>query len=576
MPASNELHATNDKNYFSSPESGISSCRAGVDRATRMVSPPDGHDEASSATSPPTTRPVHASTTSRAPLQVVVPDQHDEGVSPHSPATPQQQLPRLELPSEHSVEYYDDSDDDDDHEEDEDETMEIHGLVGQRYNNNNHSRTPNHSMSIASGFSDDEGGGNGSIHGIASSLWRNTSIDHYEYDYIDNDELRGGHVGLCCGGVKVPRLAICLITAFLVASLLAIFLPDQPQELENQPPVVHKYKGAPQYTCPLPPDASDGPDDSTVFTSSMSERMTIPKYQNNSDFMLDLVFNLSTFTETFRDLEFRDWGKTYAEVKDSLVHWKEDHYLPNLKTGDSVFESGCGIGLGLYLTMEILQEQNKNLRDLHLYGSDFGRTPVLAGNVVLDKILLSDESVGGGKRGLLCAADSTNLNFIPTGTFDLVFSSRIAPLPDPYQFLESGGAATTLTTSSSESPANMTLAELVLEHRREVCATLTTDWKSAALQQAALERQYDWYGRWVAEMVRVAKPGAAVIVEQVGDPYCDEHHVDAWGIGVPYSFWNDAVEIYKWDVDPESVEFGVDALYPTEHRYHVFLRKLSR
>ena len=562
MPSS-DVHATND-NYFSSPESG--SC--GIDRTRMVVSPPDGTNNnegsASAATSPPT-RP-----SSRSPLHVLVPD-HDEGVT-HSPAQ-QLQNHGPKPPSEHSDEYYDD-DDDDDH----DGTMEIHGLVGQRYNNT--SRTPNHSMSIASGFSDDEGVGNeSSIHGLASSLWRNTSVDHYEYDYID-EEGRGHDVGPCGGGVKAPRLVICLMTAFLVASLLAIFLPDQPQqESDKQQPVVHKYKGAPQYTCPLPPDASDGstatyPEDSAFFTSSsMSEQMTIPKYQNNSDFMLDLVHNLSTYTETFRDLEFRDWGKTYTEVKDSLVHWKEDHYLPNLKTGDSVFESGCGIGLGLSLTMEILQEQNKNLRDLHLYGSDFGLAPVLAGNVFLDKILLSDESVGGGKRGLLCSADSTNLNFIPTDTFDLVFTSRIAPLPDPYQFLPSGAATNPLTTVSSESAANMTLAELVLEHRREVCATLTTDWKSAALQQAALQRQFDWYGRWVAEMVRVAKPGAAVMVEQVSDPYCDEHHVDAWGMGVPYSFWNDAVEIYNWDVDPESIEFGVDELYPTEHRYHVFLRK---
>jgi hypothetical protein len=44
-------------------------------------------------------------------------------------------------------------------------------------------------------------------------------------------------------------------------------------------------------------------------------------------------------------------------------------------------------------------------------------------------------------------------------------------------------------------------------------------------------------------------------------------------VGVPYNFWKDAVETYEWDVDPESIEFGMDELYPTEHRYHVFLRK---
>ena len=470
--------------------------------------------------------------------------------------------------------------------------MEIHGLVvgqqqPQRYYSSSTGRTlpVNHSMSIASACSDDddEDGGGGrshhSLHGFAA-LWRNTSVDPYEYDYIDHEEQRGTVLLLgSCGGLRAPRLVFCLVTAFLVASLLAIFLPD-PSETEDQQqqPVVHKYKGAPQYTCPLLLPGADG-EDSTVATSSsmtmMSERMTIPNYQNNSDLMLTLANNLTMYTENFRDLEFRDWGKTYNQVKDSLVHWKENRFLPNLKTGDSVFESGCGIGLGLYLTLEILQEQNKNLRDLHLYGADFGLAPVLAGNVLLDKILLqSGDSVGGGKRGLLCSADPTNLNFIPTDTFDLVFTSRIAPLPDPYEFQKDRDTTTPLTTSSSSSnAANLTLAELVLEHRREVCATRTTDWKSAALQRAALEQQSDWYGRWVAEMVRVAKPGAAVLVEQVSDPYCDEHHVDAWGVGVPYNFWKDAVETYEWDVDPESIEFGMDELYPTEHRYHVFLRK---
>ena len=253
------------------------------------------------------------------------------------------------------------------------------------------------------------------------------------------------------------------------------------------------------------------------------------------------------------------------------MHWKESHFLPNLKTGDSVFESGCGIGLGLYVTLDILQEQNKNLRDLHLYGSDFGLVPVMAGNILLDKIL-SGESVGGGKRGLLCTADSTDLKFIPDDSFDLVFTSRIASPPDPYGFDEIGCSSSTSTTTTAAS-SNMTMTELVLEHRREVCATLMTDWKSAALQQATQKRHNDWYGQWVAEMVRVAKPGAAVIIEQVSDPYCDDHHMDEWGMGVPYSFWNDAIEAYHWDVDPESIEFGMDALFPTEHRYHVFMLK---
>ena len=36
-----------------------------------------------------------------------------------------------------------------------------------------------------------------------------------------------------------------------------------------------------------------------------------------------------------------------------------------------------------------------------------------------------------------------------------------------------------------------------------------------------VQRQRDWYGKWVEEMARIAKPGVPVIVEQVSAPYCD-------------------------------------------------------
>jgi hypothetical protein len=36
----------------------------------------------------------------------------------------------------------------------------------------------------------------------------------------------------------------------------------------------------------------------------------------------------------------------------------------------------------------------------------------------------------------------------------------------------------------------------------------------------AQEAQNDWYGQWIAEMARIAKPGVPVIIEQVSSPYC--------------------------------------------------------
>jgi len=432
-------------------------------------------------------------------------------------------------------------------------SLELSGLV-RSFNRNSNNNSNDDASEDDEDRDDDHGATDRSPrhHGGGPSnplFWRRNAntTGVYEYGYIDDDDDDDDHR---FSWWRSPKL-LCLIAAFLIVSLVAIYAPDQPQETEDSP-VVPKYKGAPQYTCPAASSSSNN--------NNMDDynSQTIPKYQNDSEFMQDLAGdpqNLTTYAETFRDLEFRDWGKTYHEVKGSLVHWKESRFVPNLKTGDSIFESGCGIGLSLYMTLEILQEQtSKNLRDLHLYGSDVSSVVAGTANLVLDKIL-SGESVGGGKRGVICAADSIQLSdFIPKDTFDLVFSSRIQPVAAGLGY-------------------NVTTPEQLRERRRDICATRQTDWKSAALQEAAQERQNDWYGTYVAAMVRIAKPGAAVIVEQVSDPYCDEEQFDEWGGGVHIDFWTDAVETYGWDVDPESIEFGMDTLFQSKHRYHVFMRK---
>lgn len=69
-------------------------------------------------------------------------------------------------------------------------------------------------------------------------------------------------------------------------------------------------------------------------------------------------------------------------------------------------------------------------------------------------------------------------------------------------------------------------------------------------------------------MVRIAKPGKAVIVEQVSHPYCDEYR--DWG-GVAKEWWKPAIEQYGWDVDPASIIMEKDEIFT--NRYHVFMRK---
>lgn len=477
--------------------------------------------------------------------------------------------PPLPLPEPH------DDDNNDHHEtDDDDDAEEHHELVNLSGDNQ--------SMSIG-GTSDD------GTDDLSLRRWRTTNIflrgggnknqsrEHYEYDYLDEDVL--GHSRGCCYFFSISAKVKLLFALFLVISVVALFIPNG-ETVEETKPVARKYKGAPQYVCPAVaaalPEAtsgSSGSNSNTVLDQQEPFSMdhVFRDYRNNSALINLVTNNMTYYRENFRELEYMNWNKSYNEVKEGMKHWKVSRYLPNMKTGDSIFESGCGIGLNLLLTLELLQQENV-VRDLHLYGTDFGVAAAVSANVLLDAVLQEAASVGGGKRGAVCAADSTQLAFVPDNSFDFVFSSRISPEPDPWEDrVSSENAAATTTVANSHE-------EDVLARRREICATKATgDWKSAALDRLAQERQNAWYGRWVSELVRVAKAGAPVVVEQVSDPYCgDAQHVDEWGGGVPHAFWQEGIARYGWDVDPESLDFEADALFPDQHRYHVFMRKRHR
>lgn len=369
----------------------------------------------------------------------------------------------------------------------------------------------------------------------------------YEYDYLDEDVL-GRRVCV------VPSFKLRLLFGvFIVASVLAISIPNNRKREEN---MARKYKGAPQYVCPAIPLTA-----ATMTTTTEHDDYSshiFANYGNNSALIQQITANLTEYTKTFRKLEYMDWNKTYNQVKEGMKHWKVSRYLPNIKTGDSIFESGCGIGLGLLLTVELLQDEN--IRDLHLYGTDFGGTAATTANGLLDAVLTEAASVGGGKRGAVCTADSTRLSFIPDNSFDFVFAGRISPVLDPWE-----------TNATASATTNATIAR-----HREICATKATDWRSQMLYDLALERQSAWYGKWVSEMVRIAKPGVPLAIEQVSDPYCDDQQMDERGGGVPHAFWQEGIATYGWDVDPESIDFESDVLFPDKHRYHVFMRKRRR
>jgi hypothetical protein len=101
-----------------------------------------------------------------------------------------------------------------------------------------------------------------------------------------------------------------------------------------------------------------------------------------------------------------------------------------------------------------------------------------------------------------------------------------------------------------------------------LCRAKSDDWQSIKLKEIAQQLQEDWFAGWVGEMIRIAKPGAPVIVENIAPPYC-KYRSD-WG-GVDKEFWSSAIGKYGLDIDPSSITF-MQSVH-SKQRYHAAMRK---
>jgi hypothetical protein len=136
--------------------------------------------------------------------------------------------------------------------------------------------------------------------------------------------------------------------------------------------------------------------------------------------------NKTVFLDTFREKEFDGWGRTFTKFKKDIHAFKKKYYVPYLKNGDKIYESACGLGLNLYLTLEILQEE-ANITDITVYGNEYLQQNAERANGVLDTLLEAQDTQGRPKnhRGVICHGDSTNLSHVPLASFDLVFTGFI-------------------------------------------------------------------------------------------------------------------------------------------------------
>ena len=285
----------------------------------------------------------------------------------------------------------------------------------------------------------------------------------------------------------------------------------------------HNHRVYPHFECP---PLSESPDSKYFLLSE------------------DHVTNNTDFLENFRRSSYdRDDETTYNQFKREMSGWKRRHYANNLEDGDTIYESASGLGLNLVMTLEILDE-SEGISGLVVYGNDYSSESVIMANQLAKDGLLPADGVNGG----FCQGDSRELSWVPDNTFDLVFTGQVPPLQDP------------LDTGVED--------EDELWWRYKKLCHQDTDKQKDRVEEMQ-QKQEEWFAAWVSEMIRIARPGVPVMVEQVSQSVCT--FWDDWG-GVDKEFWSRAISTYGWDVDEDSLEIE-NGRGRHEGRYNVFMRK---
>ncbi len=209
---------------------------------------------------------------------------------------------------------------------------------------------------------------------------------------------------MCSGSFRILVLSMSCV---LVVALLAVLLPgirDKSSALE----VLRTPARIPvEYEC-----RKIGNDyNAENYSPDMADQ-----YEGVSASITD---NMTEFLQTFREKKYDDWGRSYNQVKDGMYHFKSTYYPPYLQDGSTIYESACGIGLNLYMTLETLQEAH-GIENLFVYGNELIPVSANKANAVFDHI-----SPARGRKGVICAADSSHLGFVPSNSFDLVFTGYI-------------------------------------------------------------------------------------------------------------------------------------------------------
>lgn len=298
------------------------------------------------------------------------------------------------------------------------------------------------------------------------------------------------------------------------------------------------------------PTESSSPSPPISFACPTSVKPPLNERDDNFDFYVENDAQIANNLTHFRDFLYDVYPENYRYIKSELKDWKKQYFCGNLNSGDSIYESASGVGLNLFMTLEIVEDVC-GLNSISIYGNDYVQESIDLAEKMYSSVLF-----GRAKSYHFCRADSADLSHIPSGTFDLVYTGYLEPIVDPLDLSEGW---------------------IIDRHYDIVDMCNSSDWAYQKLIYLDQEKQEDWYAQWVGEMIRIAKPGKAILLENLSYAICDEMSLVGgdWG-GVNHDWWLKAVEKYELDVDPSSIIIeDTDLFFDYYNRYNVFMRKNS-
>jgi hypothetical protein len=229
----------------------------------------------------------------------------------------------------------------------------------------------------------------------------------------------------CCVPSKVckkeRRFAMTpLVLVAAAISVLLVFLLSAPRHLlDPVDQTSHKTDNASSFV----PETNKGNNGRIISYSCPQQIGTILDFdaRDYEEKAKEIPDNMTVYLDTLRNGgTFDNWGYSYNEVKAQMSPFKKKYYALFLsKPNATLYESAAGVGLNLFMTLELLEQQE--VTGVTIYGNEYVEASTIKANALFDHMV-----PGKGYKGMICQADSTKLDqFVPAESFDVVFTGYI-------------------------------------------------------------------------------------------------------------------------------------------------------